>query len=52
MGASSGGRLRLNHGGKRASVRMIRGVSAGERVVARESIQVSALWHEANGESF
>lgn len=33
-------------------VRVIRGVSADERVVARESIQVSALWHEANGESF
>lgn len=33
-------------------VRVLHGVSAGERVVAGESIQVSALWHEANGESF
>jgi len=32
-------------------VRVLSGVSAGERVVAGESIQVNALWHEANGES-
>jgi Cu(I)/Ag(I) efflux system membrane fusion protein len=33
-------------------VRVLHGVSAGERVVAGESIQVSSLWHQANGESY
>jgi Cu(I)/Ag(I) efflux system membrane fusion protein len=32
-------------------VRILTGLSAGERVVAGESIQVNALWHQANGES-
>lgn len=32
-------------------VRILSGLSAGERVVAGESIQVNALWHQANGES-
>ncbi|MGH7879063.1 MAG: hypothetical protein ACREQD_06155, partial [Candidatus Binataceae bacterium] len=32
-------------------VRVTGGLRAGERVVAAESIQVNALWHEANGES-
>jgi Cu(I)/Ag(I) efflux system membrane fusion protein len=31
--------------------RVIAGVKAGERVVTRESIQVNALWHQAQGES-
>jgi membrane fusion protein, heavy metal efflux system len=31
--------------------RVLSGLKAGERVVAAESIQVDALWHEANGES-
>jgi Cu(I)/Ag(I) efflux system membrane fusion protein len=31
--------------------RVLAGLKAGERVVARESIQVNALWHQANGES-
>jgi Cu(I)/Ag(I) efflux system membrane fusion protein len=31
--------------------RVISGLRAGERVVAAESIQVNALWHQANGES-
>ena len=31
--------------------RVLSGLKAGERVVAAESIQVNALWHEANGES-
>jgi len=30
--------------------RVLAGLKAGERVVAAESIQVNALWHEANGE--
>jgi membrane fusion protein, copper/silver efflux system len=32
-------------------VRILSGLSAGERVVAGESIQINTLWHEANGES-
>jgi len=32
-------------------VRILSGLTAGERVVAGESIQINALWHEANGES-
>ena len=32
-------------------VRVTAGLRAGERVVAAESIQINALWHEANGES-
>jgi Cu(I)/Ag(I) efflux system membrane fusion protein len=32
-------------------VRILAGLSAGEQVVAGESLQVNALWHEANGES-
>jgi len=31
--------------------RVLAGLKAGERVVAAESIQVNALWHQANGES-
>jgi Cu(I)/Ag(I) efflux system membrane fusion protein len=31
--------------------RVIAGLKAGERVVTRESIQVNALWHQAQGES-
>ena len=31
--------------------RVLSGLSAGERVVKDESIQVNALWHEAHGES-
>jgi membrane fusion protein, copper/silver efflux system len=31
--------------------RVLSGLSAGEHVVAAESIQINALWHEANGES-
>jgi membrane fusion protein, copper/silver efflux system len=31
--------------------RVLSGLKAGERVVAAESIQVNALWHQANGES-
>jgi len=36
---------------EQGEVRIIAGLKAGERVVAAESIQVNALWHEANGES-
>jgi Cu(I)/Ag(I) efflux system membrane fusion protein len=32
-------------------VRIARGLMRGEQVVAAESIQVNALWHQANGES-
>jgi multidrug efflux pump subunit AcrA (membrane-fusion protein) len=32
-------------------VRILSGLNAGERVVAAESIQINAMWHEANGES-
>jgi membrane fusion protein, copper/silver efflux system len=32
-------------------VRILAGLAAGERVVAGESIQINAMWHEANGES-
>ncbi len=31
--------------------RVVSGLSAGERVVSAESIQVNALWHQAHGES-
>ena len=31
--------------------RVLAGLTAGERVVAGESIQINALWHQANGES-
>jgi len=31
--------------------RVVSGLRAGDRVVVGESIQVNALWHEANGES-
>jgi membrane fusion protein, copper/silver efflux system len=34
-----------------AFARVLSGLKAGERVVENESIQVNALWHEANGES-
>ena len=27
------------------------GLAAGDRVVAGESIQINAMWHQANGES-
>jgi membrane fusion protein, copper/silver efflux system len=36
---------------ERGFARVISGLNAGERVVAGESIQVNALWHQANGES-
>ena len=32
-------------------VRILSGLAAGEQVVAGESIQINAMWHEANGES-
>lgn len=32
-------------------VRILSGLEAGEQVVAGESIQINAMWHEANGES-
>jgi Cu(I)/Ag(I) efflux system membrane fusion protein len=32
-------------------VRILAGLNAGEHVVAGESIQINALWHQANGES-
>jgi membrane fusion protein, copper/silver efflux system len=32
-------------------VRVLAGLNAGEHVVAGESIQINALWHQANGES-
>lgn len=33
-------------------VHILSGLRAGERVVAGESLQVAALWHQANGETF
>jgi membrane fusion protein, copper/silver efflux system len=36
---------------EQGSARVISGLKAGERVVAAESIQMNALWHQANGES-
>ena len=33
------------------AARVVSGLKAGERVVVAESIQVNALWHQANGES-
>ena len=33
------------------SARVLAGLTAGERVVVSESIQINALWHQANGES-
>jgi Cu(I)/Ag(I) efflux system membrane fusion protein len=35
----------------RGSARVLSGLSAGERVVTGETLQVNALWHEAHGES-
>lgn len=32
-------------------VRILSGLAAGDRVAAGESIQLNAMWHEANGES-
>ena len=36
---------------EQGAARVLSGLRAGERVVAAESIQVNALWHQANGES-
>jgi len=36
---------------EKSSARVLAGLKAGERVVNAESLQVSALWHEAHGES-
>lgn len=36
---------------EKGSARVLSGLKAGERVVDDESIQVSALWHQAHGES-
>jgi Cu(I)/Ag(I) efflux system membrane fusion protein len=36
---------------EQGSARVTSGLKAGERVVVSESIQVNALWHQANGES-
>ena len=36
---------------EQGSARVLSGLKAGEHVVADESIQVNALWHQANGES-
>jgi Cu(I)/Ag(I) efflux system membrane fusion protein len=36
---------------EKGSARVLSGLKAGERVVNAESLQVSALWHEAHGES-
>ena len=33
-------------------VHVLSGLRAGERIVASESLQVAALWHQANGETF
>jgi Cu(I)/Ag(I) efflux system membrane fusion protein len=33
------------------SARVVAGLQAGDRVVVAESIQLNALWHQANGES-
>jgi hypothetical protein len=30
---------------------VVAGLRAGDRVVVSESIQVNALWHQANGEA-
>jgi len=32
-------------------VRILAGLRPGERVVVAESLQVNALWHQANGEN-
>jgi membrane fusion protein, copper/silver efflux system len=36
---------------ERGSARVIAGLTAGERVVIGETLQVNALWHQAHGES-
>jgi len=36
---------------EQGSARVLAGLRAGERVVVSESIQINALWHQANGES-
>jgi Cu(I)/Ag(I) efflux system membrane fusion protein len=36
---------------EQGSARVLAGLTAGERVVVSESIQINALWHQANGES-
>jgi Cu(I)/Ag(I) efflux system membrane fusion protein len=36
---------------EQGSARVVTGLKVGERVVVSESIQVNALWHQANGES-
>ncbi|HTR61807.1 MAG TPA: efflux RND transporter periplasmic adaptor subunit [Candidatus Binataceae bacterium] len=36
---------------EKGEARVISGLSAGERVVSGETLQVNALWHEAHGES-
>jgi Cu(I)/Ag(I) efflux system membrane fusion protein len=36
---------------EQGAARVVAGLTAGERVVVSESIQINALWHQANGES-
>jgi Cu(I)/Ag(I) efflux system membrane fusion protein len=36
---------------EQGAARVLSGLAAGDRVVAAESIQLNALWHEARGES-
>jgi hypothetical protein len=36
---------------ERGYARIVSGLSAGDRVVSGETLQVNALWHQAHGES-
>ncbi|MGD0289409.1 MAG: efflux RND transporter periplasmic adaptor subunit [Candidatus Binataceae bacterium] len=44
-------RVEIGSWKEQSLARVLSGLRAGERVVAAESIQVNALWHQANGES-
>jgi membrane fusion protein, copper/silver efflux system len=44
-------RVQIGSWKEQGYARVISGLADGERVVAAESIQVNAMWHQANGES-
>lgn len=44
-------RVEIGSWKEQGSARLLSGLKVGERVVVGESIQVNALWHQANGES-
>ena len=44
-------RVAIGSWSEKGEARIISGLSAGDRVVSGETLQVNALWHEAHGES-